>query len=157
MLWDAVNYNTWGSAAYANMRTYNLPQNQIPGNITASSLITEYPISTARMDWYQQFRAPLTLGFLKLVPYVNTDLAYYSQDVDGKSAVELYGGAGSYATTSLTRLYDDVSNEFLNIKGLNHKIAFTANYYQAWTDTPYICCRSSTAWTMTPLSNRCAM
>ncbi len=49
MLWDAVNYNTWGSAAYANMRTYNLPQNQIPSNITASSLITD--IRFRPLEW----------------------------------------------------------------------------------------------------------
>ncbi len=137
LLWDTLTYNTWGSAAYANMQVYNLPQTQLPAGVNASQFVNEYAEGTGRVDWYQQIKAPVSLGFLKLVPYGNVDLTWYSQDVNGNERGRVYAGGGSYATTSLSRIYDDVYNEFFNIKGLAHKNAFTVNYYNAWTDTPY--------------------
>jgi hypothetical protein len=37
----------------------------------------------------------------------------------------------------LTRLYPDIQSLLFNVNGINHKIVFSANYYNAWSDTPF--------------------
>ena len=136
--WDRLTYNTWASAGYANLQVYNLPFNQYPANIDPLTVPTpDYPLSTARLDWMQQIAAPFQAGFLKVVPYANLDLAYYSNDVNGDPRGRIYGGGGARVSMPLTRQYNDVESELFNLKGINHKVALVGNYYNAWSDTPH--------------------
>ena len=136
LLWDALSYNTWASAGYADLKTFRTPQGETPSTLNYATLPYENPIQTGRFDWFQQVSAPFTLGFLNLAPYGNLDLTYYTQDLNGDQRGRVYGGLGVKAGSSLSRLYDDVESDLLNVKGLYHKMAFTANYYNAWSDTP---------------------
>src|SRR5262249_8933408 len=78
---DMFTYSTWASAGNANLRTYNLPQSQVPSNVDASTLVTnEAPIRTGRFDWMQQISLPFSAGAFRIVPYGNLDLAYYTRD-----------------------------------------------------------------------------
>jgi hypothetical protein len=135
---DLFTYNTWASAGYAKLQTYNLPQSQVPSNVNAATLPTnEFPVNTGRLDWMQQLSLPFSTGALRWSPYVIGDLTYYTRDEQGDQRGRLYGGAGSRVSMPLSRLYSDVESEYFNLHGLFHKMTFSANYYSAWSDTPF--------------------
>ncbi len=133
---DRITYNAWGSAAYANMRVFNLPTSEIPSTINPATVPTEIPVQTGRLDLMQQISVPFSLGALRLVPYGNVDLAYYTNDINGDSRGRLYGGVGTRASVPFSKLYDGVHSELLNINGIYHKMTFAGNYYNAWSNTP---------------------
>jgi hypothetical protein len=133
---DRLTYNTWGSAGYANLQTYNLPVSQLPSTRPPIVLPYESPDRTGRFDWMQQISMPVDAGFLQIVPYANFDLAYYTQDNNGDSRGRVYGGGGVRTSVPFSRLYENVDSELLNLHGLYHKVTFNANYYNAWSDTP---------------------
>jgi len=74
---------------------------------------------------------------VKVVPYANLDLTYYTEDLAGNDRGRFYGGAGVRASMPLTRVYPDVQSELLNLNGINHKIIVSGNYYVAHSDTPF--------------------
>ncbi|MCE9533344.1 MAG: hypothetical protein K8T89_19795 [Planctomycetes bacterium] len=134
---DRLTYNTWGSAGYANLQTFNLPANDFPSGTLPPANPFELPVRTGRFDWMHQLSMPIDAGAVKVVPYVVGDVAYYTSDVNGDSRGRLYGGAGARASMPLSRLYDGVQSEFLNLKGIYHKATLNGNYYNAYSDTPY--------------------
>lgn len=135
-LFNRLTYNAWGSAGYANLHTFNLPSNEYPSGLTYQ-VPQESPDKTARFDFMQQLSAPFQLGPVKWVPYVNGDLTWYSNDEQGNQQGRLYGGAGVRASMPLSRLYDGVESEYLNLHGIYHKTVFAANYYTASSNVPY--------------------
>ena len=134
---DRFTYNAWGTAAYANLQTFSLPGSELPGNVNPATIPGERPIQTGRFDLMQNIAAPFSLGALRLAPYAVGDLAYYTNDLDNQGRGRLYGGLGARASFPLSRLYEGVDSEFLNLHGLYHKVTFSGNYYTAWSDTPY--------------------
>jgi hypothetical protein len=48
-----------------------------------------------------------------------------------------YGGGGVQASTTFSRLYPQAASELFNVRGLNHKVTYGLNYYNAYSDTPY--------------------
>jgi hypothetical protein len=134
-LFDRLTYNTWASAGYADLQTYNVPASQLPSTRPPIALPHEFPINTGRFDWMQQLSMPIDAGAFQFVPYANADVAYYTQDNAGDGRGRLYGGAGVRASVPFSRLYENVDSELLNLHGLYHKVSFNANYYNAWSNT----------------------
>jgi len=135
-LFDVFTYNTWLSAGYANLQTFSLPVNELPTTINPATVPTETPIQTGRFDWMQQLSLPFSAGAFRVVPYVNGDVTYYTQDYSDESRARLYGGGGTRVNLPLSRLYESVDSELLNLHGLFHKMTFSGNYYTAYSDTP---------------------
>ena len=135
---DMFTYNTWVSAAQANLHTFELPTAELSG-LPPSPLESERPISTARMDWFQQVSMPFSAGAFRLNPYANVDLTYYSHDYtsSGEDRGRFYGGGGIEASIPFSRLYPDVESDLFNVQGINHKIVYSANYYNAYSSVPY--------------------
>jgi hypothetical protein len=137
-LFDRLTYNTWASAGYANLVTYNLPQSQVPADVNAVTLRTnEVPLATGRFDWFQQINAPFSAGAVKVVPYANIDLTDYTEDYAGQNRGRFYGGGGVRTSLPFSRLYEGVDSDLLNLHGIYHKVSLNANYYNAWSNTPY--------------------
>ncbi len=137
-LLDRFTYNTWGSAGYANLNVYTLPANQIPSTVNPATLVTnEKALSTARIDWMQEVSMPISAGAFKIVPYVKSDLADYSVDESDANTFRAYGGVGTRVTLPFSKRYDDIESELLNIDGINHKMQFVTNYYNAWSSVPH--------------------
>ncbi len=126
---DMFVYNTHGSLGYARARVSD--SNPFP------ILSTDQNINTGRADWMQELNLPLSLGPIKVVPYATMDLTAYSDDLDGNSVGRIWGGGGLRANLPLSRVYDDVSSELFNVRGLNHKVIFGANYLYARTNVPF--------------------
>jgi hypothetical protein len=128
-LLDLFTYNIKASAGWANFRTTDA--------LPPAYQVTEQPIQTGRFDVWQDASLPFQLGFLKVVPYGVLDLTYYTDELDGEQRGRVYGGGGVRASFPLSRLYPDVCSELFNVKGIYHKIVFSANYYNAFSDTPF--------------------
>ena len=120
---DLFVYNARASAGYARLK----PTSDIP----TAYLPTDVRVDTARLDLFQEISMPFYLGPVKLAPYLNGDLAYYSQDVNGDPRGRLYGGVGLRASLPLSRQYPDIYSELFNVNGIYHKITLTGNYYNA--------------------------
>jgi hypothetical protein len=126
---DLFVYSARGSAAYAQSR----PSEYIPYPL----LSTDRRVDTGRFDAWQELSAPLALGPVKFAPYGILDLTEYTSDLNGNEVGRVYGAGGARASLPLSRLYDDVSSELLNVRGLYHKAVLGANYRYARTNVPY--------------------
>jgi hypothetical protein len=126
---DLLTYNVQGSAAYTQMKPTNIP----PPPFSA----TTQKDDTGRLDLWQELSLPFTLGPFRVVPYAVLDLAGYNNDLLGDSVGRVLGGGGLRASIPFTRLYPEVQSELLNLKGLNHKILFSANFYDVDSNVPY--------------------
>jgi hypothetical protein len=134
-LFDTFTYHTWGSIGYADLRTWRPLISQYPPPSEFPTAFAYPPaergVSTARFDWMQQLSMPFDVGPVRVVPYGNLDLAYYTQDNNGNGMGRLYGGGGVRASMPLSKLYGDVESELFNLNGLYHKNLFSVNYYVA--------------------------
>ncbi len=158
LLWDRLIYSARGDVGYAGLRpaeTNPLPVEQ-----------TDRRVDTGRFHLNQRLSAPFDLGPVRLDPYGVMDLAYYTQDISaynagvtratagaptssvpgnqgivldpaGDGRGRFYGGGGAKASVTFSRLYADACSELFNVRGLYHKVTYGANYFNAYSDTPY--------------------
>jgi hypothetical protein len=126
---DLFTYSAHASAGYGVL--------QPTDRFAYAFEITDQYDQTGRLDLMQQVDLPLSLGFLKLVPYGVFDLAYYSRDLEGDQRGRVYFGGGARANIPLSRLYPEAQSELLNVNGIFHKMEFNANFYAAHSNTPY--------------------
>ncbi|HZY87934.1 MAG TPA: hypothetical protein VFE78_24075 [Gemmataceae bacterium] len=126
---DRLTYNGWVDVANARLQRTDDP---LPP-VSATDVSTQ----TGRFALWQELSAPFQLGPLKLAPYGKLVLADYTNDLDGQNLGRAWGGGGLRASLPLSRIYPDVESELFNLKGINHKIVFSANYFYAQTNEPY--------------------
>ncbi|HSQ56140.1 MAG TPA: hypothetical protein VLM40_10400, partial [Gemmata sp.] len=118
---DWFVYNSRANVGYALAR----PSDFNPYPV----LSTDKRIDTGRLDFMQELSAPIGLGPVKLAPYGMLDLAGYTQDLSGDTIGRIWGGGGARGTLPFSRMYEDVSSELLNLRGLYHKAVLGANYF----------------------------
>ncbi|MCE9563565.1 MAG: LPS-assembly protein LptD [Planctomycetes bacterium] len=126
---DIFVYSGHASAGYAQAR----PSTVYPTSV----LSTDQYVNTGRFDLMQELSAPFALGPVKLAPYATVDLADYTSDLNGNNAGRVWGGGGARGTLPLTRLYENATSELFNVRGINHKVVFGANYLYAKTNVPF--------------------
>jgi LPS transport system D len=126
---DMFVYSARGSAAYAQAR----PAGQPPFSL----LPTDVRIDTGRFDLQQELSLPFSLGPVRFAPYGLLDLTGYTNDIPGDSVGRIWGGGGTRASLPLSRLYEDVSSDLFNVRGIYHKAVFGANYLYARTNIPF--------------------
>jgi hypothetical protein len=127
---DLVSYDAHIDAGYAQLR---------PASVGPSPLFSGAPptfpnaiaVDTGRADLQQEVRLPFYLGPVKVVPYANLTLSYYTNDIEGQDRGRAVGGGGVMASIPFTRLYPDVHSLLWNLDGINHKIVLSGNYYAA--------------------------
>lgn len=120
---DLFLYSARASAGYALLR----PASQSP----LSLIPTEVAVDTARVNLNQRLSLPFDLGPARIVPYGVVDATYYSQDLTGQDRGRVLGAGGVRASIPFSKLYADASSELFNIRGLNHKVEWGANFYTA--------------------------
>lgn len=124
-----ITYTSRINAEYASLLTSSDPLPQVS--------VTDVNVATFRGDLMQEAEVPFLLGPLKLAPYGRWELTGYSRDVQGNAIGRSWEAAGLRASIPFTHLYSDVASELWNLNGLNHKIAFNANYIDAYSNVPY--------------------
>ena len=129
-VFDLATYHAWGSAGYAEQRQVNV----LPPPVLATETP---PVQAGRFDLMQELLVPIQAGPVKITPYGKIDTALYTEDRRGNQNGRFYGGLGTKAALPFSRLYEDVSSDVFNLKGLNHKVTLTANYYSARSDSRF--------------------
>jgi hypothetical protein len=133
-LLDLFTFSLNADAGYAQLRPATVPPFPV--------LRTDVATDTARFDVMGEVAMPLPLdriglGDLRVVPYADLDLTYYTTDLTGASDGRVLGGGGVRTSLPLSRLYPDVSSDLFYLNGIYHKIVFSANYYAAQSTDPY--------------------
>jgi len=126
---DLFVYSGHANAGYAQAR---------PSTINPTAVLsTDQSINTGRFDVMQELSIPLGLGPVKLAPYGTVDVTGYTNDLNGNSVGRIWGGGGTRASLPLSRLYEGVSSDLFNVRGIYHKAVFGANYLYAQTNVPF--------------------
>ena len=134
ILGDRFTYSAHNQVGYARLNAAETPTNAaeaaeysaVPGDIDAEGLVA----STKH-----ELALPIQLGPLKLVPNVAGEATNYGEAVDGNSLTRLVGQAGIRANLPMWRVDPTIQSSLLNVRGLAHKIDWTAEYFFADSDT----------------------
>jgi hypothetical protein len=127
---DLFVYSARGGAGYLQSRPEEDPS-------AYPLLATDKKVNAGRFDLWQELSVPFGLGPVKLAPYGVLELTEYTSDLNGNETGRVYGAGGARGSVPFSRLYDDVSSELFNLRGLYHKIVVGADYRYARTNVPY--------------------
>jgi hypothetical protein len=102
------------------------------------------PISNTSGPWasgrfYSNHELDLKLNFgniLRIVPYVQGQATGWTEQINGQSIGRIWGAAGARAEIMAWKLYPNAQSELFNVHGINHKINFTADYRDAYSNVP---------------------
>ncbi len=134
LLGDRLTLSGHSMVGYERLRVATLPEdpNQAalysptPGEVAASGVVA----STR-----QELSMPVQVGPVRFVPSVSGEAAHYGQDVNNQPLTRLLGQAGITASLSAWKADPSVQSALLNVRGLAHKVEWTAGYFYADSDT----------------------
>jgi hypothetical protein len=134
ILADRLTWSAHNSVGYSRLNVGNFPTDpaeaplytRAPGETNAKGVVA----STR-----QELAMPVQLGPLKIVPNVSGEAAHYGEAVDGDSLTRLLGQAGIRTSLSAWRVDPTIQSSLLNVRGLAHKVEWTAEYFYADSDT----------------------
>ncbi|HEX4053559.1 MAG TPA: LPS assembly protein LptD [Tepidisphaeraceae bacterium] len=86
-----------------------------------------------RADTRQEVDWPVSIGQLRVVPFVMGEATSYSDSPGGDGQNRLYGGAGLRLTTSFWRVYDSVDSDLFDIHRLRHIVQPEINLFTSAT------------------------
>ncbi|MFO0927399.1 MAG: hypothetical protein U0736_10215 [Gemmataceae bacterium] len=143
-LFDRLTSNTSVSLAYARLRpSSDQPQHLVGVPPPLNDIVingdgpTTQASTAGRLALMEELSLPFQLGPVKLVPYAKGAIVGYTEDLQGDSLARGWGGGGIRGSIPFSRLYPDVESELFNVKGLNHKIVLSGNYFIARANEPY--------------------
>jgi hypothetical protein len=134
LIGDRFTYSAHNQVGYARLNAAEAPTNPaeaveyfaVPGDIDAQGIIA----STKH-----EIAFPIQLGALKFVPNVAGEATNYGEAVDGDSLTRLVGQAGIRVNLPMWRVDPTIQSSLLNVRGLAHKVDWTAEYLFADSDT----------------------
>jgi hypothetical protein len=130
------NWLTWSSHTYAGYAQIQ----QVATPSTPADIYTPLPymptVQGGVLSTQQEIDAPFNVGALKLVPYVMGQGNYWEQDINGNPLGRLWGSAGIRGSISAQKAMPDVNSEILGLRGLNHKMVFDFDLYDAQSNQP---------------------
>ena len=131
---DRLTLSGHSKVGYERLQVATLPDNPseaalyspTPGEIESSGVVA----STR-----QELSMPVQLGPVRVVPSVSGEAAHYGEASDGEPLTRLLGQAGVTASLSAWKADPSVQSALLNVRGLAHKVEWTAGYFYADSDT----------------------
>ncbi|MGI9471677.1 MAG: organic solvent tolerance protein OstA, partial [Rubripirellula sp.] len=134
LLGDRLTLSGHSKVGYERLRVGDLPEDPdeaalyspVPGEVESSGVVA----STR-----QELSMPVQLGTVRVVPSISGEAAHYGEASDGEPLTRLLGQAGITASLSAWRADPSVQSALLNIRGLAHKVEWTAGYFYADSDT----------------------
>ena len=133
LLGNRLTWSAHNRATYAKLNVADEPtngeqalQSNIPGESNRKGLIA----STR-----QELALPLSTGPFRIVPFISGEAAHYGEAEDGESLTRLLGQTGVRASLPMTRIDPTIQSSLLNVRGLAHKLEWTAEYFYADSDT----------------------
>lgn len=131
---DRFTYSGHNRIGYAKLNAAQNPINAaeaaeyfaVPGDTQQEGIV-----ATTK----HEIALPVQLGPLKIVPNVGGEVSHYGEAIDGDSLTRLAGQAGIRASLPMWRVDPTIQSSLLNVRGLAHKIEWTAEYLFADSDT----------------------
>ncbi len=134
LLGDRLSYSAHNSVGYQRLNVADLPEDPaeaalyspLPGEIDSRGVVatTQHELSL-----------PVALGVLKIVPSIGGEASHYGEAANGDSLTRLVGQAGVRATLPMWSVDPSIQSSLLNVRGLAHKVEWTAEYLYADSDT----------------------
>ena len=133
LLGDRLTWSAHNRVSYARLNVADTPinaaeaaeQSPIPGESNSQGVIA----STR-----QELALPVRTGPFKFVPYISGEAAHYGEAADGDSLTRLLGQAG-LRSLPMSRVDPSIQSSLMNVRGLAHKVEWTAEYFYADSDT----------------------
>lgn len=100
-----------------------------------SRLPGEFNRAGAQAATQQELSMPIQAGPVNVAPFIGGEAAYYGEAVDGESLARLIGQTGVRASLPMWRVDPTIQSSLLNVRGLAHKVEWTAEYFYADSQT----------------------
>lgn len=134
LLGDRLNWQMHNHASYSKLNVADDPDDPIqaanhfplPGEVAAQGVIA----STR-----QELSISLPFGPFKVRPIGSIEATHYGEAADGDSLTRLLGQAGVQLNLPMVRVDPTIQSSLLNMRGLAHKVDWTAEYWYADSDT----------------------
>ncbi|WP_246114655.1 organic solvent tolerance protein OstA [Rubripirellula tenax] len=134
MLGDRLSYSAHNSVGYSRLNVADLPEDPaeaaqyspLPGETNSQGVV-------ARTR--QELAMPIQLGPIKLVPNIGGEASHYGEATDGDSLTRLVGQGGIRASLPMWTVDPSIQSSLLNVRGLAHKIEWSAEYLYADSNT----------------------
>ena len=134
LLHDRLTYSAHSKVGYQRLNVADTPINPaeaalespVPGEANAEGLV-----AATR----QEIAMPMSLGPVRVVPSISGEAARYGEAADGESLTRLTGQAGIRASLQMLKVDPCIQSSLLNVRGLAHKLEWSAEYFYADSDT----------------------
>ncbi len=136
LLGERLTYSAHNAVSYSRLNVGDLPTNPaeaalyspIPGEIQSQGVIA---------STQHAFALPVQLGPIKVVPNIGVEASHYGEAADGDSLTRLMGQGGIRFSLPMWSVDPSVQSSLLNVRGLAHKLEWTAEYFYADSDTNF--------------------
>nr|WP_315857311.1 organic solvent tolerance protein OstA [Rhodopirellula sp. JC737] len=134
ILGDLLTWSMHNEVGYKHLQVADKPNDPViaantftlPGELDREGVVTRTR---------QEVSMPLDLGPLKFIPFATGEAAHYGEGADGDDVTRLWGGGGIRLNLPMSRVDPTIQSSLLNIRGLAHKIDWSAEYFYADSDT----------------------
>ncbi len=79
----------------------------------------------------QEISMPVSLGVLNINPFLSGEAGYWNEDVNGDDVSRLVGQAGIRASMPMWKVYPNIDNRILDLRGIAHKATFESEFFYA--------------------------
>lgn len=132
-VFDVLTYSAHTNVGYAKLQTSDGPEDPIDA-AKFDPLAWESEREGMRLATRQSIDYPVTLGPVKVVPYLLGEAAHWGEDLAGNDITRLFGQAGARASMPMWTVNRNVQSELFNLNGLAHKVVFDAEFLYADAD-----------------------
>ncbi len=132
---DRLTWSAHNKVGYERLNVGTLPTDPAEAALYTSPLPGEMNAKGVVASTRQELAMPVQVGPLKIVPNVSGEAAHYGEAADGDSLTRLLGQAGIRTSLSAWRVDPTIQSSLLNVRGLAHKVEWTAEYFYADSDT----------------------
>ncbi|MDB4678959.1 organic solvent tolerance protein OstA [Rhodopirellula sp.] len=134
LLGERLTVTGHSKVGYQRLKVAELPSDPteaalyspVPGEIESKGVVA----STR-----QEVALPFQAGPVRLVPSLSGEASHFGQDVNGEPLTRLLGQAGFTASLSAWKADPSIQSALLNVRGLAHKVEWTAGYFYGDSNT----------------------
>lgn len=131
---DTLTWSMHNEIGYKHLQVADAPEDPViaagtftlPGELDREGVVTRTR---------QEISAPIDAGPVKVIPFAIGEAAHYGEGANGDDVTRLWGGGGLRLNLPMSRVDPTIQSSLLNIRGLAHKIDWSAEYFYADSDT----------------------
>jgi len=136
ILGDRLTWSAHNRVGYSRLNVAEAPLDPVEA-ATYAPLPGEFDREGIIASTRQELALPVEAGPVKVVPFVSGEAAHYGEGTDGDSLTRLLGQAGVRASLPMWRVDPTIQSSLMNVRGLAHKVEWTAEYFYADSNTNF--------------------